>query len=54
MLQYALDRDIDGEAWPTELVSDDGNKTRSWHYFLIENVAAALADLNARASEAVR
>ena len=45
LLQYALVRDNDGEAWPRELVSDDGTKERSWHYFLIGNVAAALADI---------
>ena len=45
LLQYAVARDTDGEAWPRDLVSDDGTKSRSWHYFLIENVAATLADI---------
>jgi hypothetical protein len=45
LLQYAVARDTDGEAWPRDLVSDDGTKARSWHYFLIENVAATLADI---------
>jgi hypothetical protein len=47
LLQYALLADNDGRwtIWPDELVSDDGTKTRSWHYFLIENVTAALTDL---------
>lgn len=42
LLQHALMHDTDGCAWPAELVSDDG-KRRTWHYFLIENVATALA-----------
>jgi hypothetical protein len=45
LLQYALLADTDGEGWPRELVSDDGTKERSWRYFLIENVTAALTDL---------
>jgi hypothetical protein len=40
--QYATAIDNDGEAWPRELQSDDGSKTRSWHYFLIENIADIL------------
>jgi hypothetical protein len=45
LLQYALLADTDGEGWPGQLVSDDGTKKRSWHYFLIETVTAALTDL---------
>jgi hypothetical protein len=45
LLQYANSADTDGEAWPRELQSDDGSKSRSWHYFLIETVSAALTDL---------
>jgi hypothetical protein len=45
LLQYATAADIDGEGWPTALCSDDDTKTRSWHYFLIEALAAALTDL---------
>jgi hypothetical protein len=45
LLQYALLADTDGEGWPRDLISDDGTKARSWHYFLIENVTAALTDL---------
>jgi hypothetical protein len=41
LLEHALMHDTDGCAWPAELVSDDG-KRRTWHYFLIENVATAL------------
>jgi hypothetical protein len=42
LLRYANAVDKDGEAWPRELASDDGTKTRSWHYFLIEVIAEAL------------
>ena len=42
LLQYATAADRDGETWPSELLSDDGTKTRSWHHFLIENVADVL------------
>jgi hypothetical protein len=45
LLRYAVAVDKDGEAWPRELVSDDGAKTRSWHYFLIEVIAEALPGL---------
>jgi len=44
LLQYANTADIDGEGWPDGLVSDDGSKTRSWHHFLIEKVAADLSN----------
>jgi hypothetical protein len=39
LLQYVTDADLDGEAWPRELLSDDGTKTRSWHHFFVENLA---------------
>jgi hypothetical protein len=39
LLQYTNTADIDGAGWPDALVSDDGSKTRSWHYFLIEKLA---------------
>jgi hypothetical protein len=45
LLQYANAADTDGLAWPPELESDDGSKSRSWHYFLIDTVSAVLADL---------
>jgi hypothetical protein len=44
LLHYAVSADLDGETWPTDLISDDGEK-RCWHHFLIENVAKALADM---------
>ena len=30
-----------GDCWPDELV-DENDKSRSWHYFLMENLAVAL------------
>ena len=34
--------DIDGEGWPRDLESGDEREiTRSWHYFLTENIADA-------------
>jgi hypothetical protein len=45
LLKYAMVADTDGEGWPSDLQSGDGTKTRSWHYFLIENITAALTDL---------
>jgi hypothetical protein len=42
LLRYANAADTDGEAWPRELASDDGTKTRSWHYFLIDMIVEAL------------
>jgi hypothetical protein len=44
LLQYAIMTDQkDRMAWPSELHSDDERDiTRSWHYFLLENIAAAL------------
>jgi hypothetical protein len=45
LMQYANAADIDGQGWPSDLCSDDDTKTRSWHYFLIETVTAALTDL---------
>jgi len=42
LLQYAIAADTDGEGWPSDLVSDDDGKTRSWHFFLIESLAEVL------------
>jgi hypothetical protein len=39
LLRYANAADM---GWPDQLQSDDGTKTRSWHYFLIEMIAEAL------------
>lgn len=41
LLQYAIAADTDGMGWP-QLGSDDGGKTRSWQYFLIEMLSDAL------------
>jgi hypothetical protein len=47
LLSYAHSADTDGEGWPTDLQTDDGGKTRSrsWHYFLIQNLAEILPGL---------
>jgi hypothetical protein len=45
LLRYANAADKDGEAWPRELMSDDGTKTRSWHYFLVAVIAETLPGL---------
>lgn len=45
LLHYANAVDSDGAAWPRELMTDDGTKSRSWHYFLIEVIAEALPGL---------
>jgi hypothetical protein len=45
LLHYANAVDKDGEAWPRELMSDDGTKTRSWHYFLVAVIAETLPGL---------
>jgi hypothetical protein len=42
LLHYATAADTDGELWPPELQSDDGAKTRSFHYFLIESLVEVL------------
>jgi hypothetical protein len=42
LLQYAISADCDGETWPRSLLSDDETKTRSWHHFLIQNLAEIL------------
>jgi hypothetical protein len=42
LLQYANSADTDGRCWPTDLQDDDGKKTRSWHYFLIQAMAEVL------------
>jgi hypothetical protein len=40
LLQYAIETDTDGEAWPRDLV--DGERSGSWHHFLIANIAEVL------------
>ena len=45
LLQYAIAADRDGETWPTDLEADDGSKIRSWHYFLIANLAETLSEM---------
>jgi hypothetical protein len=41
LLTYALAHDTDGMAWPAELESDE-KPTRTWYYYLIENVLVAM------------
>jgi hypothetical protein len=45
LLKYATEADTDGEGWPCDLVSDDGEMSRSWHYFMTESVAEAMAGM---------
>jgi hypothetical protein len=45
LLNYAISADRDGETWPRELLSDDGESVRSWHHFLIQNLAEILPGL---------
>jgi hypothetical protein len=47
LLRYATEADTDGVYWPEQLQSEDGNFERSWHYFLVENLAETVSDLNA-------
>jgi hypothetical protein len=46
-LRYVTEADTDGMGWPDQLQSDDGKLVRSWHYFLVENLAETVSDLNA-------
>jgi hypothetical protein len=41
-LYYSVSADIDGETWPQDLLSDDGETRGSWHRFLIHNLAEIL------------
>jgi hypothetical protein len=45
LLDYAISADRDGETWPRELLADDGETDRSWHYFLIQNLKEILPGL---------
>jgi hypothetical protein len=46
LLRYAIEADTDGMGWPDELMSDDGELVRTWQYFLIENLAETVSDMN--------
>jgi hypothetical protein len=46
LLRYAIEADTDGMGWPDRLESDDGKLVRSWHYFLVENLAETVSELN--------
>jgi hypothetical protein len=39
LLRYVTEADTDGMGWPDQLQSEDGKLVRSWHYFLVENLA---------------
>jgi hypothetical protein len=45
LLKHAIEHDKDGSAWPSDLLSDDGEEQWSWHRFLIESVAEVLPEL---------
>jgi hypothetical protein len=47
LLRYVIKHDADGEGWHPDLLSDDGDGTKSRHfyYFLVENVAETLAGM---------
>jgi len=40
LLDHAVAYDTDGQGWPRDLQSDDGERTRNWHQFLLENLVA--------------
>jgi hypothetical protein len=40
LIEHAVAHDTDGESWPRSIPSDDGQRTRDWHYFLLENLVA--------------
>ena len=45
LLEYAASAEAkDPECWPRHLV-DDNDKRRTWHFFLMEHVAAKLAGM---------
>jgi hypothetical protein len=46
LLRYVVEHDTDGEGWQSELVSDDGTKTRNFYHFLVENVAEAMTEID--------
>ena len=51
LLQYAADVEAkDGDVWPCGLADDD-DKQHSWHFFLMEQVAAALAVASAKGAQ---
>ncbi|MCC8972379.1 hypothetical protein [Bradyrhizobium brasilense] len=46
VLQYAIDYNTDGAGWPSILESgDERDISRSWQFFLIEKIEAALSIL---------
>jgi hypothetical protein len=47
LLDYAVAYDTDGHGWPRELQSDDDERKRNWHQFLLESLVAGRAVLMA-------
>lgn len=45
LLAHAVAFDTDGEGWPRELCGGDGEQTRTWQTFLIENLATAVPEI---------
>ena len=45
LLEYAISADRDGETWPRDLLSGDGETGGSWHHFLILNLTEILPGL---------
>jgi hypothetical protein len=46
LLQYAISADQDGETWPDDLLADESSQhSRSWHHFLIANLAEILPSM---------
>jgi hypothetical protein len=45
LLNYAVSADRDGETWPPQLLADDGETVRSWHNFILRNLAEILPGL---------
>jgi hypothetical protein len=45
LLDYAISADTDGETWPRDLLSGDGETSGSWHQFLIQNLTEILPGL---------
>ncbi|MDA9465345.1 hypothetical protein XH87_12230 [Bradyrhizobium sp. CCBAU 53415] len=48
LIDYALNGDTDGEAWP-DLESDDDGRLRHWYFFCLQNVSGALRNLGVAA-----
>jgi hypothetical protein len=45
LLEYAVAADIDGVSFPSDLMTDDSKRARSWQQLLLENIAEVLPDM---------